>query len=110
MATDPFRYFRLEARELVEGLGQGALALEKGEGSAATVAHLLRLAHTLKGAARVVRQREIADLSHDLEDALLPFKDAPTQARPVDVEAEGARGAVGRGRGRILEPAGGVSG
>lgn len=58
--------------------------LEKGNGSAPTVAHLLRLAHTLKGAARVVKQRDIADLSHAVEDALLPFKDAPTQARSID--------------------------
>jgi two-component system chemotaxis sensor kinase CheA len=36
---------------------------------------MLRLAHTLKGAARVVKQREIADLAHAIEDALAPFRE-----------------------------------
>ena len=36
---------------------------------------MLRLAHTLKGAARVVKQREIADQAHAIEDALAPFRE-----------------------------------
>ena len=56
MAQDPYRYFRVEARELAEQLGQGVLDLEKGQGGTEGVARLLRVAHTLKGAARVVRR------------------------------------------------------
>src|ERR1039458_8000283 len=56
MATDPYKSFRVEAQELLEGLTQGALELEKGAADRAMVGSLLRLAHTLKGAARVVRQ------------------------------------------------------
>jgi two-component system chemotaxis sensor kinase CheA len=37
---------------------------------------VLRLAHTLKGAARVVKQPEIADGAHAIEDALSPYRDA----------------------------------
>jgi two-component system chemotaxis sensor kinase CheA len=78
MATDPYRYFRIEGRELLEQLSAGVLALE-GAGAqavdAAAVARLLRLAHTLKGAARVVRQAEIADLTHGVEDLLAPLRD-----------------------------------
>lgn len=74
MAKDPYRYFRIEARELVDQLGQGMLALEKSGGDAQAVPHLLRLAHTLKGAARVVKQAAIADLVHALEDALAPHR------------------------------------
>ena len=70
MAKDPYKYFRVEARELLEGLTQGALDLEKGGGGADVVPRLLRSAHTLKGAARVVRQPEIAELAHRIEDAL----------------------------------------
>lgn len=73
MAKDPYRYFRIEARELVDQLGQGMLALER-DGGAQAVPHLLRLAHTLKGAARVVKQAEIADLIHGVEDALAPYR------------------------------------
>lgn len=76
MATDPYRYFRVEARELVEGLSQGVLALEKGALETELVARLLRLAHTLKGAARVVKQLEIADCAHHIEEVLAPLRDS----------------------------------
>lgn len=76
MARDPYRYFRVEARELLEQLGAGVLDLEKGAEPAAAVARLLRVAHTLKGAARVVKHREVADLAHAVEDALEPVRDA----------------------------------
>src|SRR5512132_4025478 len=75
MATDRYRYFRLEARELLDGLSRGILELEKSPGDRALVARLLRQAHTLKGAARVVRQQEIGDLAHAAEDALGPHRD-----------------------------------
>jgi two-component system chemotaxis sensor kinase CheA len=78
MAADPYRYFRLEARELLDQCAQSVLELEKGGPGAALVQRLLRLVHTLKGAARVVRQAEIADRAHAIEDALTPFRDAAT--------------------------------
>jgi len=75
MAHDPYKYFRIEGRELVDQLAKGLLDLEKGPAAAELVARLLRLAHTLKGAARVVKQREIADQAHAIEDALAPFRE-----------------------------------
>lgn len=76
MASDPYRYFRLEARELLEQLENGILEMEKGGGDAALVQRLLRHAHTLKGAARVVKQQHIADHAHAIEDVLSPYRDA----------------------------------
>ncbi|NVD97774.1 Hpt domain-containing protein, partial [Massilia sp. BJB1822] len=75
MAKDPYRYFRVEARELVDQLGKGVLALEQDGHGAQQVALLLRWAHTLKGAARVVRQAAIADLIHGVEEVLTPLRD-----------------------------------
>jgi two-component system chemotaxis sensor kinase CheA len=75
MAQDPYRYFRPEARELVDQFSKGILELEKNGGSAAAVQHLLRLAHTLKGAARVVKQTEIAERAHAIEDTLSPLRE-----------------------------------
>ena len=75
MARDPYRYFRVEARDLLDQLGKGALEFDKGAAAPEQMALMLRLAHTLKGAARVVRQREIADHAHAIEDALAPFRD-----------------------------------
>jgi len=77
MAQDPYRYFRIEARELLQGLGQGVLEIEKGAGGKELVSRLLRLAHTLKGASRVVKQAGIGDLAHAIEDSLSPLRDGP---------------------------------
>jgi two-component system chemotaxis sensor kinase CheA len=76
MAKDPYRYFRVEARELLDGLAQGVLELEKGITAPEVVARLLRLAHTLKGAARVVKQPGIAELAHAAEGILTGHRES----------------------------------
>jgi two-component system chemotaxis sensor kinase CheA len=76
MSRDPLQYFRIEAREILDQLTQGVLSLEKHSGGKEQLALLLRLAHTLKGAARVVKQLEIADRAHALEDLLAPYRDS----------------------------------
>lgn len=83
MSADPYRYFRVEARELLEQLGKGVLELEKGAPAPELAPQLLRFAHTLKGAARVVKQREIAELAHAMEDLLGPLREC---AGPVPGE------------------------
>jgi two-component system chemotaxis sensor kinase CheA len=75
VSVDPYKYFRVEARELIDGLSAGVLQIERGGPNKEVVGRLLRLAHTLKGAARVVRLTEIARHSHAVEDALAPFRD-----------------------------------
>ena len=87
MVKDTYKYFRIEARELLEQLGQGALDLEKGAAAGELVPRLLRLAHTLKGAARVVRQSEIADSAHRIEGALAPFREAGAAVSRAGIEA-----------------------
>jgi two-component system chemotaxis sensor kinase CheA len=76
MAKDPYTYFRVEARELLDGLTQGILQIEKAPRAPEIVPRLLRLAHTLKGAARVVRQPGIADLAHTVEGLLASHREA----------------------------------
>ena len=87
MANDLLKYFRVEVRELLDQLARGALDLERPEAVAAVMPHMLRLAHTMKGAARVVKQREIADLAHALEDALGPFRAAEGPVPRATVDA-----------------------
>jgi two-component system chemotaxis sensor kinase CheA len=70
---DPLRYFRIEARELIDQITAGVLDLDQRAGPE-PVARLLRYAHTLKGAARVVRQRDIADRAHAFEEILVPHR------------------------------------
>lgn len=76
MVQDPYKYFRPEARDLLDQFAKGVLELEKSGSSAAVVQRLLRLAHTLKGAARVVKQSDIANRAHAIEDSLAPFRDS----------------------------------
>lgn len=78
MAKDPYQYFRVEARELLDGLTQGILQLEKGAAAPPSegVARLLRLAHTLKGAARVVMQPRIAERAHTVEGILTTYRES----------------------------------
>jgi two-component system chemotaxis sensor kinase CheA len=85
LSQDPYRYFRIEARELVEQLGKGVLEIER-EASPAVVSRLLRLAHTLKGAARIVKQAQIAERAHELEGLLEPLRGegARSDAAPAD--------------------------
>jgi two-component system chemotaxis sensor kinase CheA len=80
MASDPYKYFRVEAHDLLVGLTQGVLELEKGAADRSAVVSLLRLAHTLKGASRVVKQPGIAELAHGVEGILEPYRDSE---RPI---------------------------
>jgi len=64
---DPYRYFRLEAREILDALARGILALDRGD---ARLDELLRASHTLKGAASVVQEKGIARAAHELEEKL----------------------------------------
>ena len=74
-SRDPLRYFRLEARELIDQISAGVLDLDQQPG-ADLVNRLLRFAHTLKGAARVVKQQDIADRAHAFEEVLVPHRGA----------------------------------
>ena len=80
---DPYRYFRIEARELIDELAAGLARLGRGEPTSDLVGGLLRYAHTLKGAARVVSQAGIADHTHALEGLLGPFR---ASSDPVPAE------------------------
>lgn len=76
MAPDLMSYFRAEARELWEKLSQDTLSFER-EPNGELMGKLLRHAHTLKGAARVVEQKEIADAVHRFEGLLGDHRDDP---------------------------------
>jgi two-component system chemotaxis sensor kinase CheA len=90
MARDPYRYFRIEARELFEQLSRDTLDLENRyldkNVSPELVGRLLRAAHTLKGAARVVKRTDIGDYAHAIEDVLEPLRgaDRPATAAAID--------------------------
>lgn len=57
----------------------GMLAASRGQSTVEQLRELFRLAHTLKGAARVVGLVEIGDIAHEIEDALAPVRDGGSE-------------------------------
>ena len=86
MAKDPYRYFRIEARELHQKLSRGAIALGQEGAHSEELSRILRHAHTLKGAARVVKAMPIADAAHAIEDLFAPFREKTEELPPEAVE------------------------
>lgn len=71
--------FALELQETVEALSDGVLELETEQPPshrAAVLDRLFRGAHSLKGAARAVKQSQLADLFHGLESLLAKLRSA----------------------------------
>jgi two-component system chemotaxis sensor kinase CheA len=87
MAKDPYKYFRIEARELVEGLTQHVLALRERPTDREVVGRLLRQAHTLKGASRVVKLPAIGTAAHGMEELLAAHR-AGSEPVPDPVASE----------------------
>ena len=63
-----FELFRMEAEEQVRVLQAELLNLESGASSAKTLEALMRAAHSLKGAARIIGLDTIVQLTHAMED------------------------------------------
>lgn len=75
MTKDPYKYFRIEAGELLDGLRLCIVDFDRNHDSKNFISRVLRLAHTLKGASRVVRLLDISKQAHAIEDILSPFRD-----------------------------------
>jgi two-component system sensor histidine kinase and response regulator WspE len=63
--------FRLEAESQTEVLSAGVLAIEELEKSPETIEGMMRAAHSLKGAARIVGLEPAVAVSHALEDVFV---------------------------------------
>ncbi|MGD0797309.1 MAG: response regulator [Acidobacteriaceae bacterium] len=75
-----FDLFRMEAEEQVRVLQSGLIELESGAATTATLEALMRAAHSLKGAARIVGLDSIVNLTHVVEDRFV----AAQQGRTLD--------------------------
>jgi len=60
--------FRAEAESQSQTLSAGLLSLERGDASAATLESLMRAAHSIKGAARIVGLDAAVSVAHVVED------------------------------------------
>lgn len=70
MAKDPHRFFKIEAKDLLEKISQDLLELENNTHDEEIINRLFRYAHTLKGSSRLVKLDQIGEVSHSLEDIL----------------------------------------
>lgn len=72
-ALDPFMLdlFHSEVETQVTLLSEGLLSLERTPGDAAGLEALMRAAHSIKGAARIVQLNIVVELAHALEDCFV---------------------------------------
>ena len=69
-----FEIFKLECDEHIQKLNSGILTLEENPDNIGLIGEILRDAHSLKGAARMIDFKSIEDISHNLETILGKIK------------------------------------
>jgi len=74
--------FRLEADTQTAVLSAGILAIERLDQSSQTIEAMMRAAHSLKGAARIVGVEPAVEVSHALEDCFVAAGRGEIQVRP----------------------------
>lgn len=79
--------FRAEAEGHLAALTDGLLALERTGGEPSTIEPLMRAAHSLKGAARVVGLQDAERLAHVLENVFVQAQKGAVRLRPDQVDA-----------------------
>ena len=66
--------YKAESEEIIQELNDGFLALEKDPKDKTPLKKLFQLAHSLKGASRMINFKSVQDISHKLEDILSYWK------------------------------------
>ncbi|MDY6972011.1 MAG: response regulator [Thermodesulfobacteriota bacterium] len=90
MSNDPYKYFMIEAVELLDNLNRDILEFENRPDDHDLLKRLFRYAHTLKGAAHVVGLLQISKLAHSIEDLFVRARDQniPLRARDISLIIE----------------------
>src|SRR6185437_6638843 len=78
--------FRAEADGQTAALASGLLALEGGDASPATLESLMRAAHSLKGAARIVGVDAAVRVAHVMEDCFVAAQKGKLDILPAHVD------------------------
>jgi chemotaxis protein histidine kinase CheA len=71
-----------EARDHINNLNKGLMALEKNPGDSETINSIFRSAHTVKGSSRMLKLTAISELAHKVEDALGALRDGRVEISP----------------------------
>ncbi len=67
--------FRMEAESSLSVLADGVLRLNEQADDAETLQAMMRAAHSLKGAARVIQLNDAVSLAHHMEDAMVAMQE-----------------------------------
>lgn len=78
--------FKLEAESHCAALSEGLLALERAPNDRSVVEPLMRAAHSIKGAAKIVGLDVIVSLAHVMEERFLAAKDGRETLTPGRVD------------------------
>jgi len=79
--------FRMEAEERLAVLSQGLVALEGSGATAEVIEPLMRAAHSLKGAARIVGLGAAVQVAHAMEDCLVAAQKGQVKLEPAHIDA-----------------------
>ncbi len=97
------------AEEILQGMNEAGLLLEKSPGDTEQLRHVRRAVHTLKGDSAACGFGELRDLAHELEDVLTPEvagKNAGLIAEVVLIAADTFHEMLAAYRGGMRPPAG----
>src|SRR3569833_567621 len=78
--------FRLEVEQQSAVLMEGLMRLEQGAKSYGSIEPLMRAAHSIKGAARLVGIMDAVGLAHELEDCLVAAQKGRLTLSPDDID------------------------
>ncbi|MGZ3488115.1 MAG: hybrid sensor histidine kinase/response regulator [Isosphaeraceae bacterium] len=78
--------FRMEAEERLAVLSQGLVALEGTGATAEVIEPLMRAAHSLKGAARIVGLGAAVRVAHAMEDCLVAAQKGQVRLEPAHID------------------------
>jgi two-component system sensor histidine kinase and response regulator WspE len=81
-----FELFQLEAENQTAILTAGLLELERNPDLTPAIERLLRAAHSLKGAARIVNLQPVIRLAHAMEDCLVATQQGKIQLRRAEID------------------------
>jgi two-component system sensor histidine kinase and response regulator WspE len=78
--------FRLEARDHAAAMSKGLVALEEDPLNSQLLEPLMRAAHSIKGAARIINLDAAVQLAHGLEDVLVTAQKGTLRLTPTDID------------------------
>src|SRR5215472_12347021 len=78
--------FRVEAENQIGVLTSGLLELERGPGTPEHLETLMRAAHSLKGAARIVNLQPIVRVAHAMEDCFVAAQRGRLSLRQPEID------------------------